>query len=104
MGIGGLCNCEGLEIAIWLLGGVLDYLAYSVCLAVCECCVLHIWPVQMASQSMIGLVGGSMAQVGVDRGQNLIFDLVVAFLCVGNAEPDLMLLYIVDDAIVHRIT
>ena len=57
----------------------------------------------MASQSMIGLVGGSMAQGGVDLVQNLIFDFVVAFLSVGNAEPHLMLLDLVDDSIVSSI-
>ena len=64
---------------------------------------LHLWPVEMASQSIIGLVERSIAKGGVDLVQNLIVDSGVAILCVGNAKPDLMLLGVVDDAIVSGV-
>ena len=97
MGSGGLRNWEGLETATCLLSGLLDYLVYWTCLALCERIFLHIWPVEIASESMIGLRGASMVQGDEYLGQNLIFNCIVAFLCVGNAETDLMLVGIIDE-------
>lgn len=61
------------------------------------------WPVVMASYSMVGLRRGSMAKGGMDLIQNLVFDLGVVLLCIANAEPDLMRLGVVNDAIVRSI-
>ena len=52
---------------------------------------------------MVGLGGGSMAKGGLNRVQNLILNRVVAFLCVGYIQPDLMLLGVVDDVIVSGV-
>ena len=81
---GGLSNAQGLQIAISLLCGLFNYQLYGACLAVCERIFLHIWTVEMASQSMIGLVGGSITKEGIDRVQNQILNLEVAFLCIGD--------------------
>lgn len=57
----------------------------------------------MAGQIMVGLTGGSISQARVHLVQHLIFDFVVAFLCVANTEADLMLLSVVDNAIERSI-
>ena len=46
---GGLGNGQGLRVAIGLLRGLIDHLAHWACLAVCECIVLHMWPVEISS-------------------------------------------------------
>ena len=57
----------------------------------------------MAIQSMVGLGGGSITKGRVDLVQNLILNLGVAFLCIGDTQRDLMLQGIVDDAIVSNM-
>ena len=57
----------------------------------------------MASQTMVGLGGGSITKGSVDLGPNLILDFGVAFLFVGDTQPDLMRLSVVDDAIVRGV-
>ena len=52
---------------------------------------------------MVGLGRGSITKGGVDLVQNLILDFEVAFLCVGDPQPDLMLLSMVDDSIVRGV-
>lgn len=44
-----------------------------------------------------------MANRGVDDIRNVSLDFAVAFLCIGNAEPYLRLLGVVDDAMMYRI-
>ena len=97
---GGLGNWQVLQVNIWLLAGLLDYLAGRACLAVCEDIFLHIGPIGMTSQGVVDLRGGYMAKGGVYLIPNLIFDVGVPFLCVGNAELHLMLLGVVQGAIV----
>lgn len=60
------------EVATWLRGGLLHYLSYRTCRAVCDRICSHIWPVDMASPSVAGLVGGSMVKGAVNVVQNLI--------------------------------
>ena len=78
-------------------------IAYWACLAACERMLSNIWALEMASQSMIGLVPGSMAKGGVDLVQNLILDSVVAFLFVCVTQPDLLLLSLLNDAILSSV-
>ena len=52
---------------------------------------------------MVGLGRVSIAKSGMDLGQNLILDCVVAFLRIGDTQPDLMLLCVIDDAIVSGV-
>ena len=61
---------------------------------------LYIWAVEMARRSMVGLVVGSMAKGGMDIVKHVIMDFAVAFLYIGNPQPYMMLLHVVDDAIV----
>lgn len=82
---------------MWLLRGLVGYLTYSACLALYVTIFLHIWPVEMASQSMGDLGGGFMAKGVVDLIQNLACDFVVASWCNGNTQADLILLSVVDD-------
>lgn len=49
---------------------------------------------------MVGLVVGSMAKGGMDIVKHVIMDFAVAFLYIGNPQPYMMLLHVVDDAIV----
>ena len=100
---GGLGNGQGLEVAIWLLCGLLDDLAYWACFTVCERSSLPIWPVKMASQSMVGLVGGYMDKGGVNPVRNLILDVGVAFSPVGDTQQDLMLVGVGNDVIVSGV-
>ena len=44
-----------------------------------------------------------MAEGGVDLVQNLILDVAVAFLCIGDTQPWLMLLGVVDTAMERRV-
>ena len=91
---------QGFEVAICLVGRLIDYLTYGACLAVCERIFLHIWPVEMARQSMVGLEVGSMDKGGMDIIQNVMIDFIVVFLYIGNRQQHMILLHVVDDAIV----
>ena len=99
---GGPENCQALELAMWLLGGLLDYLTYCACLAISELLSLQIWPVKLASQSMVGLDRESMTERVVDHISNHILYFLVTFLYIGNTHLHLIDMSLVNDVIMGR--